>query len=207
MTYRSHNRRQEEVITVVDADVKAVDLRPKRKQAGMTQEELASRIGFARETISRGENGKDPMPQLMPARCAREFGSITGESGGLRFVVIAETGVPQDGRNKSRRESIPDDEELHDLNDVEHNLTVLNQAADVVRVMQRLVSSPLLLRSDSELSDALRIAKYKERSELDWALHGRIREGEQLHPHLVQEGLRRALAESPGAQGRESDEE
>jgi len=142
---------------VADADVKAVDLKPKRKQAGMTQEELASRIGFARETISRVENGKDPMPMLMAVRCAREFGSITVESGGLRFVVTPEAEFLQDGPDKSQRESIPGDEALHDLN-------------------------------------------------LEWALHGRIREGEQLHPHLVQEGLRRALAERPGARRMESDE-
>lgn len=190
---------------MADADVKAVDLRPKRKQAGMTQEELASRIGFVRETISRVENGKDPMPMLMAVRCAQEFGSITVESGGLRFVVIPETEFPQDGPDKSRRESIPDDEELHDLSDAEHNLNVMKQAEDVVRAMQRLVSSPLLLRSDSELSDALRIAKYKELFELDWALRGRISEGNQMHPHLVKEGLQRALAERPGYERGKSD--
>src|SRR5690606_26276821 len=104
----------------------------------------------------------------------------------------------QDNHGGPNPDGIPDDEELHELNDVEHNLNVLNQAADVVQVMQRLTSSPLLLRSDSELSDALRIAKYKELFELDWAVRGRIREGHQLHPELVEEGLRRALAERPG---------
>lgn len=179
-----------------------VDLKDKRKQAGLTQSELAERLGVERETIVRAENDSVSFP--LAIEYARLFGSITIRKGGDTFVLARESEIRGPGDDPDR---IPDDEELHDLNDTEHNLNVLNQAADVVRVMQRLVSSPLLLRSDSELSDALRIAKYKELFELEWALHGRIREGEQLHPHLVQEGLRRALAERPGAQGRESDEQ
>ena len=187
------------------SDVFAVNLRSLRDESGLTQERLASLVGYTREYLSAVENRRVAIPMRLAVNCARVFGKpVAVEQDGIRFVVMAEADLPKGGPDPDR---IPDDEELHDLNDVEHNLNVLNQAADVVQVMQRLTSSPLLLRSDSELSDALRIAKYKELFELDWAVRGRIREGEQLHPHLVQEGLRRALAERPGAEGRESDEQ
>lgn len=179
-----------------------VDIKDKRKAAKLTQSDVAKLFGVERETIVRAENDSLSFP--LAIEYTRLFGSITLRKGEDTFVLSLANGRlgPDDDPDH-----IPDDEELHDLNDTEHNLNVLNQAADVVQVMQRLTSSPLLLRSDSELSDALRIAKYKELFELDWAVRGRIREGAQLHPHLVDEGLRRALAERPGAQGRESDEQ
>src|SRR5690606_24151891 len=185
------------------SDVFAVNLRSLRDESGLTQEQLASLVGYTREYLSAVENRRVAIPMRLAINCARIFGKpVTVEQDGMRFVVMAEADFLKGGPDPDR---IPDDEELHDLNDVEHNLNVLNQAADVVQVMQRLTSSPLLLRSDSELSDALRIAKYKELFELDWAVRGRIREGEHLHPHLEQESLRRALAERPGAQKRKSD--
>src|SRR5690606_9204918 len=182
---------QEEVTRSVYAEkIVPVDLKQKRKAAGITQQELANRFGVERETIVRAENGSVSVSFPLALEYARAFGSITIKQGDDTFVLSL-----HDNHGGPNPDGIPDDEELHDLNDVEHNLNVLNQAADVVQVMQRLTSSPLLLRSDSELSDALRIAKYKELFELDWAVRGRIREGVQLHPHLVDEGLRRALAE------------
>ena len=179
-----------------------LNLKSQRESRKMRQEDLAEALEITRVHVARLETGARGMSFILALKCAKLFGSLRVRLGEDVFEIAPVNGIDPKGRN-----DIPDDEELHDLNDVEHNLNVLNQAADVVQVMQRLTSSPLLLRSDSELSDALRIAKYKELFELDWALHGRIREGEQLHPHLVQEGLRRALAERPGAQGRESDEQ
>lgn len=175
-----------------------VDIKDKRKAAKLTQSDVAKLFGVERETIVRAENDSLSFP--LAIEYTRLFGSITLRKGEDTFVLSLDN-----GRLGPDPDRIPDDEELHDLSDAEHNLNVMKQAEDVVRAMQRLVSSPLLLRSDSELSDALRIAKYKELFELDWALHGRISEGNQMHPHLVKEGLRRALAERPGYERGKSD--
>src|SRR5690606_11056668 len=159
----------------------------------MRQEDLAEALGITRVHVARLETGARGMSFILALKCAKLFGSLRVRLGEDVFEIAPVNGIDPKGRNDN-----PDDEKLHDLNDVEHNLNVLRHAAAVWLVMDRLTSSPLLLRSDSELSDALRIAKYKELFELDWALRGRIREGEQLHRHLVQEGLRRALPERPG---------
>lgn len=172
-----------------------LNLKSQREARKMTQEALARALEITRVHVSRLEAGARGMSFILALKCAKLFGSLTVRLGSDIFTL-----APMQGDGPNGKHEIPDDEQLHDLSDAEHNLNVMQQAEDVVRAMQRLVSSPLLLRSDSELSDALRVAKYKELFELDWALHGRLREGEQMHPHLVQEGLRLALAERPGYQ-------
>lgn len=175
----------------------AVNLKERLAESGVSTEELAAHFELNPDHVNKVVRGYRPVAFWFAAECAQIVGPIkVRRPDGPVFVLAPAESENDDPRN--RRDLIPDDEELHDLNDTEHNLNVLNQAEDVVRAMQRLVSSPLMLRSDSELSDALRIDKYKELYELDWAIRGRIREGEQNHPHLVEEGLRRALEERPG---------
>jgi len=175
-----------------DMPVFAADLKEKVASRGWTQDEFAARYPNNPEHTKKVVRGGRPITLSFALECVREFGSITVKQGEQHYMIFPVT------KNHPDPNNIPDDEELHDLTDAEHNLNVMQQAEDVVKAMQRLVSSPLLLRSDSELSDALRVTKYKELHELDWALRGRIREGMQLHPHLVEEGLRQALAERPG---------
>lgn len=180
------------------SDVFAVNLQELRDQVRITQAGLAQMIGYTREYVSAVENRRASIPMRMAIGCAKLFGKpVIVEQAGKRFAVLPDQEL---SNGKPDSEQIPDDEELHDLNDTEHNLNVMKQAEDVVQVVQRLLSSPLLLRNDSELSDALRVAKYKELFELDWAVRGRLREGKQMHPHLVEEGLKHALAERPGLQ-------
>lgn len=65
-----------------------VDLKEKRKQAGLTQSELAERLGVERETIVRAENDSVSFP--LAIEYARLFGSITIRKGDTAFVLARE---------------------------------------------------------------------------------------------------------------------
>ena len=65
-----------------------VDLKEKRKQAGLTQRELAERLDVERETIVRAENDSVSFP--LAIEYARIFKSIKIRKGDTTFVLARE---------------------------------------------------------------------------------------------------------------------
>ena len=73
------------------AKVVPVDLKEKRKQAGLTQRELAERLGVERETIVRAENNSVSFP--LAIEYARIFSSIKIRKDDITFVLAREEEV------------------------------------------------------------------------------------------------------------------
>jgi len=78
------------------SDVFAVNLRSLRDESGLTQERLASLVGYTREYLSAVENRRAAIPMRLAVNCARVFGKpVAVEQDGIRFVVMAETDLPK----------------------------------------------------------------------------------------------------------------
>lgn len=127
------------------------DLRMRRAAAKMTLQETADEAGYSRDHIWKIETGRVCPSVDSAVAIAKLFNGFHGKKDGVYCFFVPEGNFDEFAASFDKDEhNTPDDEDLHDLNDTEHNLNVMEQAEDAIKVIRQLTASPITLRIDQK---------------------------------------------------------
>lgn len=179
------------------------DLKRRRNAKGMTLQETADAIGKTKDYMWRIESGRECPSMDTIVDLAKLFDGLAGKRNGILFFFVPEGHFDEFAasfRDESEPEgdSIPNDEQLNDLDAAEHISNVRSQAADVIEVANRLERRWLAIRNGCPSGEHDFADYYAEAYELKWAVDGVIEDGEKDRPEIVERGKAIALERRPG---------
>lgn len=170
----------------------AVDLKDRRIDARLTQDELGKLIGTDGNQVYRIESGKRNISLAKALACARILGPIKLLMDDQVFVLRPDgTADPGNGTEKH----IPDTDEHEKLDGIEHTAHCHKQLSEAADASGVLLSDVIAFKRNDDASRESRVNTYKELYEAKWALDGWLHEDQEHYPDLVSEGERMALKE------------
>lgn len=182
------------------------DLKRRRNAKGMTLQETADAIGKTKDYMWRIESGRECPSMDTIVDLAKLFDGLAGKRRGILFFFVPEGHFDEFAasfRDESEPEgdSIPNDEQLNDLDAAEHISNVRNRASDMVEATNLAERRWLAIRNGCTQSREHYIRCYAQAFSLKWAVDGFIEDGEKDRPDLVDQGRRIALGCRPGYEG------
>ncbi|NLN28088.1 MAG: helix-turn-helix transcriptional regulator, partial [Firmicutes bacterium] len=155
-----------------------VDLKKRRAEHRMTQEDLAAMLDVTRVQVARIETGERNITLRNVLKCVDRFGGLKVRMGDSVYVIQKQEsfGGDDDPRNGKPHDDIPNTEEHENLNGVEHFVNAYNQIEAGRAELRAALADPRTWRYDAEEGRAGRISVVKKLIDIREAADGALQE-------------------------------